>query len=517
MERASLGPTLVWLSDLPLHGTWRADAMCGETFQHVQVPLPFDASHLEEPAAFVIWSDRRLTMARGQELAQSFQVPLFYVYEGSAISSFGELPLEPDDGVCLLPDVLCEDQEACLALLAHELRQFQERVQRRLQPVGERDSLTGLLSRRACFQQLEEAIQGLVGQQALSLMVLDIDWFKMINDQHGHLFGDRVLVELARRLEGVCSPMSILGRIGGEEFLLVQAIGRDDAMVLAEALRQVVADQPFAAPDLGVVDGVDVTISMGVTTIGTQQRTDAVAFLRAADEALYAAKARGRNQALHVAHLMEEAIQKGTRPEVELFENMTRVLTERVGDVIAYRGRRLLEEMNEQAEIDPLTGLYNRGYLNRRLAFEFETASEDASEMVVALLDIDCFGEVNKTHGWLTGDKVLTDVATRIRSNVRADDWVARYGGEELCVVMRGCPPAQAEQALERLRLAVSQEPFLTTQGKHFSLTVSIGAAFLRVDDENLDALLERVSTSLLAAKRGGKNQVAFWQEAAHS
>lgn len=122
-------------------------------------------------------------------------------------------------------------------------------------------------------------------------------------------------------------------------------------------------------------------------------------------------------------------------------------------------------------------------------------------------MDIDHFGAVNKDHGWPSGDKVLADVAERIRRNTRAEDWAARYGGEEICIVMHGTALDVARPALERIHSAVAGEPFKTTAGKDIQVTIS-GGATERAEYDTLEAFLERVSQKLLVAKQGGRNRI---------
>lgn len=178
-----------------------------------------------------------------------------------------------------------------------------------------------------------------------------------------------------------------------------------------------------------------------------------------------------------------------------------------MAEIIAQRGRKLFGELKEQADMDARTGLFSRRYLDRRLPFELEVSTDEEAPLTVALLDVDHFGAVNKTHGWLTGDKVLREVAARIRASIRALDWAARYGGEEICIVMHGTPLEAARPVLERIRSAVASEAFDTTSGQSIEITVSGGAAE-REGDEDLPTLMERVSRKLLQAKQEGRNRI---------
>jgi diguanylate cyclase (GGDEF)-like protein len=364
------------------------------------------------------------------------------------------------------------------------------RVQRRAFP--DRDPQTGLRSRRAFVQVVvDRAGDG----SGAALLMFDIDHFKRVNDTHGHLVGDQVLRGVARRLAAGVGSIDALGRIGGEEIAALVIGSEAEAVEIAGRALAAVRERPIA--------GIEITASAGVAAAAPIED-----LWRQADEALYAAKARGRDRAVSYNDLAREAASTGRDLDLESFESRTRILADKVADVIARRGRRLFEELKEQADIDALTGLYSRRYLDRRLELELESARERALPMAVALLDIDAFGDVNKTHGWPTGDRVLGDIAERIRATVRADDWVARYGGEEICVVMLGTDLDQAQIVLERVRVAIESTPFVTTGDRPLRITASLGAAALDGSAETVASLLERASARLLAAKAAGKNQV---------
>jgi two-component system cell cycle response regulator len=154
------------------------------------------------------------------------------------------------------------------------------------------DPLTGLLTRGAFFEIGDhEFARARRSRTPLSLVMADIDRFKSINDRFGHLGGDDVLREVARRLRSTFRTEDAVGRYGGEEFVAL-AVGceNDDAIRLAERFRQAVECEPFAIGP----ERLDVTTSVGVAT-GTA--ADGVqGLMRAADEALYCAKAAGRNK-----------------------------------------------------------------------------------------------------------------------------------------------------------------------------------------------------------------------------
>jgi two-component system cell cycle response regulator len=157
------------------------------------------------------------------------------------------------------------------------------------------DALTGLYTRRFFEENLrEEAERADRAGTELSLVLVDADYFKQVNDTHGHPGGDRVLVELARRLRASCRPGDIVARIGGEEFaILLPAANLERADRLAERVRQVVAATPFVVSDVALMP---LTVSIGVATARPGNGHPPTELIRAADQALYAAKRDGRNR-----------------------------------------------------------------------------------------------------------------------------------------------------------------------------------------------------------------------------
>jgi diguanylate cyclase (GGDEF)-like protein len=333
----------------------------------------------------------------------------------------------------------------------------------------------------------------------VSLIMADIDLFKAINDQLGHAVGDQILQQLAALMSRCCQATELVSRYGGEELAVLIRAGEAPAVKMANDLRELVERHQF-------VEGVKVTISLGVST--ADEPVEPEILLREADEALYAAKAGGRNLVRSHRTMERAAIERGEDLALTSFENLTRVVSDRIATTISRRGRQLFEQLKHQADVDALTQLYSRRYLDRRLVHDFSSAQSESRPLTVALMDLDHFGQVNKRHGWPSGDRVLIEIAELIRSRVRATDWVGRYGGEEICLVMPDTSMDQASFVLERLRQAVAGHTFESTTGQPIRLTVSIGASEVKSDDGDTAELVERVSARLLAAKRKGRNRL---------
>ncbi|MBI3285205.1 MAG: sensor domain-containing diguanylate cyclase [Burkholderiales bacterium] len=170
----------------------------------------------------------------------------------------------------------------------------------RLTYIGLTDPLTRVSNRRYVEQRtLEELARARRQQYSIACLYLDIDFFKQINDRHGHQGGDEVLREVARRIKAELRLSDTLGRYGGEEFvvLLVNA-GLQDAMLVAERIRKSIADQPFRLNQSG---SCQTTISIGLSIVNPALNQGeaggvASAMVLRADRALYAAKKAGRNR-----------------------------------------------------------------------------------------------------------------------------------------------------------------------------------------------------------------------------
>src|SRR5580698_6462569 len=165
-----------------------------------------------------------------------------------------------------------------------------------LQFAAAHDPLTGLWNRGAILDLLRrEVSRRQRTNDPLGVIMADIDYFKKINDTYGHLVGDVVLQEVTRRLATGVRPYDGVGRYGGEEFLIIfPGCTASDLIVGAERLRQSVAERPVETS----AGQIAVTLSLGLAAVEQVEKEtpDCEAFLRSADEALYTAKARGRNR-----------------------------------------------------------------------------------------------------------------------------------------------------------------------------------------------------------------------------
>ncbi len=159
--------------------------------------------------------------------------------------------------------------------------------------------------------------------------------------------------------------------------------------------------------------------------------------------------------------------------------------------------------------VDPLTGAFNRRYVEAHLPRMLDRSRQANKELAVLMVDIDHFKKVNDTHGHAVGDMVLKTVVERLQNAVRPSDLVARLGGEEFLVIMPETPLAMAQMVAERLLKKISGSPVVWEgQAEPLAITVSIGCAATTGNSDTQAALLERADSALYKAKNQGRNQV---------
>lgn len=175
---------------------------------------------------------------------------------------------------------------------------------------------------------------------------------------------------------------------------------------------------------------------------------------------------------------------------------------------LAFDRARLYSELRADAITDPLTGLYNRRALQERLSEEHSRAARNNHPLVAIMLDIDKFKRVNDLGGHDAGDMVLAELARIVRGLVRAEDVVARFGGEEFCVILPEIPLDDAIGVAERVRRTVASHA-LPLPARVRAVTVSVGMAALEHGESEM-SLLARADQAMYHAKKTGGNSTAI-------
>lgn len=181
-----------------------------------------------------------------------------------------------------------------------------------------------------------------------------------------------------------------------------------------------------------------------------------------------------------------------------------------VGTLLTIAVVRRARRLHELSTNDYLTGLHNRGYFDERFREEVVRARRHRRVLSVAMLDVDKFKDFNDKWGHSAGDVALQEVARAVRSALRQTDVVARYGGEELVLILPETPPEAAVVKLEDIRQRVEGMSIVLPRRPlpPGSLTLSAGLASAPDDGTDVDQLLARADTRLFAAKQLGRNRV---------
>jgi diguanylate cyclase (GGDEF)-like protein len=183
-----------------------------------------------------------------------------------------------------------------------------------------------------------------------------------------------------------------------------------------------------------------------------------------------------------------------------------------VAVVLAYALARALTRLHdrvaEQAVTDPLTGLWNRRRMVETLDFEVERAGRFGHELSFLILDVDDFKQINDAIGHLQGDEVLEYVAEAVHEETRAIDMGARYGGDELALLLIETDREGARILAERLRERVRDGEVPLREGGSMKVTISAGVATLPDSADSLDSLVDAADHALLRAKRAGKDKI---------
>ncbi|MBI3725638.1 diguanylate cyclase [bacterium] len=173
-------------------------------------------------------------------------------------------------------------------------------------------------------------------------------------------------------------------------------------------------------------------------------------------------------------------------------------------------------ELYERATVDVLTRVFVRRYFFQKLEDERRSAEKRHSPLSLLMLDLDNFGQVNKSYGIQAGDQVLRTVGATMKKCVRPEDTVARYGGEEFAVILPGADQERAHMIAERIRAAIEAEPIpISAEGEELheiKKTTSIGAVTFQPGDSR-DLLIKKADAAVRWAKAQGKNRVEVWNE----
>jgi diguanylate cyclase (GGDEF)-like protein len=450
----------------------RSDDLARADAQAIVVPVAAFGLHAVRPTLMLA--------ADGQEEARALELA------------------RPGDGVARAADAA----EVLAGRLRHMARTASELQS--LQRSSDRDPMTGLMNRRRFDEIVQDYLRTLEPGTHAALLSIDLDHFKRFNDDLGHAAGDEILRQVAGRLAGRLAPRDVVARLGGEEFIaLLERPARAGLLEAAAALQHEAFDAPFEVG--GGSSTVALTASAGLSFL--ERGVSFSEAMAQADEALYDAKAKGRNRFVVHEALEEQAVAQDSDVQLLHFQNVAKIVTERTANLVTLFGKRLVENARRDSLQDKLTQVWNRRYFDRRLPREMELCRKDGRLLTLAMLDIDHFGNFNRSYGLPVGDAVLRIVASVLSGSIRPVDWVARYGGEEFALVV----PGNLEEAgvvAERVRGAIEASSLAEFTRDAARLTVSIGLCQFSTEFASVDEFVQRASIRLREAKTAGRNRI---------
>ncbi|RLC46540.1 MAG: hypothetical protein DRH57_05900, partial [Candidatus Cloacimonadota bacterium] len=168
-----------------------------------------------------------------------------------------------------------------------------------------------------------------------------------------------------------------------------------------------------------------------------------------------------------------------------------------------YNRMRFINDIENIAFFDKLTGIYNRYKFDELFEIELKSAKRYSTPVSIAVLDIDNFKRFNDIHGHLMGDKVLVNVAKIIKNTLRETDLYARWGGEEFVIVFRNTKAIDAFKVAEKLRLSIQE----LTKGNH-KVEVSIGVTDF--NNDTFETIFNRCDQALYESKNNGRNRTTL-------
>lgn len=239
----------------------------------------------------------------------------------------------------------------------------------------------------------------------------------------------------------------------------------------------------------------------------TGKRCENCISMRAFNERKSAVKVEMRGESIYMIHAVPVELE-GSNLVVEMIKDITEsglILHEIEGEFMDVA--KAIKRLNEKLIIDPLTGIYNRRYMEEALPADFYAAHVSGSGMAVVMTDIDHFKSVNDTYGHDVGDEILKDFSEILVSSVRGkSDWVARYGGEEFVIAIKDVDENTALRIVDDIRRKVEEHTF----AENIKVTASFGVNVPKEPMRDIQNLIKPADEALYEAKRSGRNKVVM-------
>lgn len=369
----------------------------------------------------------------------------------------------------------------------------------KLSVLASTDPLTGCLNRRAFFSIVKSAFEtARVEHDSIACIMLDIDFFKKINDNYGHSIGDLVLSTVADCLKNALRSTDLLCRYGGEEFcIILRKSSITNAQALAERIRESIEKLSFEHNP--AAQKLRVSCSFGVSDISFDA-VDVEQLIDQADQSLYVSKESGRNRVTRfdqITHDGTEAPPK-THEDTKKTTVATTASSTQAGDI--------------------LTGLSERHAFLQSVRQALDVATTRGESLALLIIDIDHLRKVNTTLGYAAGDQLIVEVASRLSRLRRNTDQlvrlgnadpnaadISRLGSDEFGLIVRDFGDASNIYTVAKRYIQSLATP-LKIGDHEVQVSASIGIAVFPDDGQLCEELVNSAERALQQAKQDGGN-----------
>ena len=397
--------------------------------------------------------------------------------------------------------------------ILERLEKSKEEISRQnfeLMELSTRDPLTDLLNRRALFQGLNTLLAEAQEQSyILSCMMLDIDFFKSVNDTYGHAIGDKVIQTFSGILQSYAQQDYLTCRYGGEEFIIILPnIDINRAIEIAEKIRIAISEYSFEI----IAEGLHVTSSFGVTSTQGQENIGADKLVDQADQALYIAKQSGRNQVVqYKAENIEDPIEIKPRRITE---------TQRVSS----HSRKLEESKNPEESSLKICEDSVYTIILDRLTQAQKLAQRTKKHLAVLSISIDTIQLINNTLGHSTATKLKKVAFERLSDTFRISDSIvprvefdkniglSRLSDSEFIAILSGIEE-DTDITWAIFRMINELELPVEIDGHEIVMTANIGISSYKTDGEDADTLLTNSRMALVKAREKGRGEFIFYNK----
>lgn len=404
------------------------------------------------------------------------------------------------------------------------LKETQSKVETKnqeLEILATHDSLTGCLNRRAFYEIFSKYFQtSQQGGLPLTVMMVDIDHFKSVNDRFGHMTGDEVIKFVTNTIKKCLRENDSVARYGGEEFsILLPNTDIVEAGVVAERIRSQIENNNCHVPGTGITANVTTSIGVSCNEWGAKEPGE---LLDQADKALYVAKRKGRNciMSWDVIDTDHGDLEPEAQSGVEEVNEQSEYIVEARPATHGNRAVRL----SPSAKSDTLTGLSSRTHFLRLLAQSCEKAVETGQMLALLLLDLDMFKRINETFGHVCGDLLLQEVSTRLGRILRSSDYVtrvgcadestviSRLGGDEFGIMLADLNGIETVTMIVGRVIDILSEQFIVN-GQSVYISASIGISLCPQHGVSAQTLFRDADIAMYQAKRDGRNNYRFFSQ----